>query len=1377
MAGVIVEKKTMAHGKIGVVSGSTGAVDYAKTLQNEANSLSNEFATLANIQAKKTGKELAESLQEYRTINPETGQPEAFSNMPTGFGTTATEAFAEVVDTQFETSITNEIDEISKRTAGQYPLDSEAYAKAFGDKIIEMKKYATGKYSNLIEKYSTRYLASTKLNILGKEIANNQKNLKEETINTNIKDAGKILNLYNTNASWSDKQKAIKAARGKLDVAREAQTLGTEDYHKGISVIESSRILGSIKQFVIKPSGLEQMPKLTAFVAYITTGNDTQLSQLQAYKSKIPAQYNDKGEIVVEEMSLAEYAKRTKTLLNQTRGGDSVIKELDGILVDLNKNRTTVVTALNDNNERLTQQTINKHSNSLNHSDKIFPLEQMDLKNTANNIKLNLWKRYLDNNLTEQKNMTQDKTSSSLGVNPKLSSSDAEKIETDNFKNILTKTLQFTIGKADEKVATSKLNVIKSLVVAHGFSQSYESMNANIKKTITKDEFNFISNTLKHLEKYDSNVKPNKVFELLADKTYLSYKSIFTETEIRKRDELAQTVAINKNTLKKDNDLAMSEVLNLGTNYDFRGQVYPNETNKFIQDLQNIDKFYEKERRLAVSNIKSGWDADAIDVARNGLKLQYFRGVMSNVVADLNEKYTFGEKERVLNKSDIQKMEVALNTGRINDSVPKEMHQLFKQLFKGNQVSPLEREATAKAFQEIEKVFVTTSSKTTAENKVKLALNDIKSKVNKTSKEHNKLVVDNMLGDEEEQREEGWEGFYINTPMKIDGKLNPVMSRMVQFAVKGQRLPASIVNLLNNVGNGSEKNTVMIARAIEYYKLLSSVEIANNNEYDTPEYLNVLKDKWLKGEEVSSISMTNINKAIVIAGKNESSTTSVIEKLQVYNDGGVRNANIEAFFGRIKAIYTEKKEGNPPTSLDKVMKKAMGNVLINQQLKPWAENLIATTDGLTEADFINEYQTEIQKRYTESTIVYDFRNSYIEKGKFYSINTIKDYVPSKKGMANLLTIWENSLKDGYSFGGQINNDTIGVDTIEKQDASRSGNLDIPVYLMPVNSDPNNKVFRAITIEIVGNQKEITYLEDLNGDGYLEFTIDDATMELVNNDSDMNYDQIAEAQLKNIDKKLEGLGGMNLSSAEFTTRVKELQKQRFDLKEEIKARGRNREISSNSSAQAKFDGTNVADVSSIARKYLQVAEGLVHVGKADNSMVTAGGFDAGRAGRQAGIGTKKDLKSWGYGTQIKSMTVEELKLVKNKKYITEPEARAVLTLRIKTIRGTWQSVFKKANGEFGKLPAQTRVALISMGYQLDMTNILSNVKGRGWPTFLKHIKEASTHDFNSEEQKKALKEAQIHMQFNFKNGKKTGVTAWFKTTNERATIVQEMMGGQ
>ena len=142
------------------------------------------------------------------------------------------------------------------------------------------------------------------------------------------------------------------------------------------------------------------------------------------------------------------------------------------------------------------------------------------------------------------------------------------------------------------------------------------------------------------------------------------------------------------------------------------------------------------------------------------------------------------------------------------------------------------------------------------------------------------------------------------------------------------------------------------------------------------------------------------------------------------------------------------------------------------------------------------------------------------------------------------------------------------------------------------------------------------------------------------------------------------------------------------------------------------------------------------------------------------------KSVGYGFYIPSLESDEKALIRDINNITQPEADAVIELKVSKIT---DFMTNEVSG-FDNLPDNTQMAITSMAFQLGRQNVRDE-----WPKFMTAIKKAASLPTNSAEQKKVLEEASMHMLFNV-NGKRKTATSWSKQTPNRAKEMAEAIKG-
>ena len=172
---VIREKQQFQNQRIGVVRMDTGAENYYQTVANAADTLTQIAFKEAGRVAQKKGAELAESAstQSLRTINPETGKPEAY-NIPENFGTAAQAAYEEVLDRRFISDVDNQIKERARELVLKYqndPQGVEKYGQAMEDYVAQMinpknSGALNDRFQNIIRDTGAAFIASTKFNLM-----------------------------------------------------------------------------------------------------------------------------------------------------------------------------------------------------------------------------------------------------------------------------------------------------------------------------------------------------------------------------------------------------------------------------------------------------------------------------------------------------------------------------------------------------------------------------------------------------------------------------------------------------------------------------------------------------------------------------------------------------------------------------------------------------------------------------------------------------------------------------------------------------------------------------------------------------------------------------------------------------------------------------------------------------------------------------------------------------------------------------------------------------------------------------------------------------------------------------------------------------------
>lgn len=163
---VIRQRTQVFNQPVGVVRADAGSRDIGTAISNVASTFQQIAFREAAEDAQKKGIEIAEAVEEkkLRTINPETGKPEAFK-APKGFGRIASAAYQSVIDKRYEDSIDTELRVKAQEIALKYQYDPESYDEVMSNYIGQMTNGAEGKYKTFVETTGAKFLALTKLNI------------------------------------------------------------------------------------------------------------------------------------------------------------------------------------------------------------------------------------------------------------------------------------------------------------------------------------------------------------------------------------------------------------------------------------------------------------------------------------------------------------------------------------------------------------------------------------------------------------------------------------------------------------------------------------------------------------------------------------------------------------------------------------------------------------------------------------------------------------------------------------------------------------------------------------------------------------------------------------------------------------------------------------------------------------------------------------------------------------------------------------------------------------------------------------------------------------------------------------------------------------
>jgi hypothetical protein len=246
MAGVIKERVSFRNTTIGVVRAPTAAVEAWRGAYESANQLTNQAYKMAAVEARKKGIEVAEQLEreQIRTINPETGKPEAMSLLPTGFGSIAQDAYESVIDKRFQESINQEIKSKAATLALKYQGSDkgvEEFKTTFGDYIDNMHGVAIGKYKGYIESVGSEYLASTGLNLEEKRVARQLDADRTDVLKILQSQNSDILDSAFAGAKPNEINEMFESQIGLIEDARDSNLLTGEAYETELKSLRHTR--------------------------------------------------------------------------------------------------------------------------------------------------------------------------------------------------------------------------------------------------------------------------------------------------------------------------------------------------------------------------------------------------------------------------------------------------------------------------------------------------------------------------------------------------------------------------------------------------------------------------------------------------------------------------------------------------------------------------------------------------------------------------------------------------------------------------------------------------------------------------------------------------------------------------------------------------------------------------------------------------------------------------------------------------------------------------------------------------------------------------------------------------------------------------------
>ena len=254
---LIKERRQFLPKSIGVIRPDTGSDFIAKGVSNLAESMIQTSFEAMKIEARKKGVETAQaaSAASLRTLDPETGKPQAF-NVPDNFGIEAQQAYEELIEKRYINQIELDIKEKSAQLAlvhKQNPTGgSSVYEGELSDYIDSLVDGADKKFQGIVNNIGASILASTKLNLVENEINIQRENIYQSGLGDIDNSIINVQDLFALNASEADMQVAIGIVERNISNIANAypDQYGTEQIRSDTNRLKTAVINGKAQKLV-----------------------------------------------------------------------------------------------------------------------------------------------------------------------------------------------------------------------------------------------------------------------------------------------------------------------------------------------------------------------------------------------------------------------------------------------------------------------------------------------------------------------------------------------------------------------------------------------------------------------------------------------------------------------------------------------------------------------------------------------------------------------------------------------------------------------------------------------------------------------------------------------------------------------------------------------------------------------------------------------------------------------------------------------------------------------------------------------------------------------------------------------------------------------
>lgn len=275
---------------IGVVRADTGLSEQWASVGRLADTMIESSFNQLKLEAKEKGVETAQaaSAASIRTIDPITGEPEAF-NIPSGFGVAARTAYQDIIERRYVSQTEKDFEEEAQRLAILYQNDSNGTAKfktEFGNYIENAKGTAVPKFANVIENIGSAMLASNSLNLMNKQSLRQHEENKQQ-ITLDVED---YINKAESLIALGDKE-SIEDANKLIALAKETVANGSAGDVQFINNVEATKLnrrisLGQARGFTRRVSNVIRNDEdltsgnIVSLRQVLQTGNVEQISTL-----------------------------------------------------------------------------------------------------------------------------------------------------------------------------------------------------------------------------------------------------------------------------------------------------------------------------------------------------------------------------------------------------------------------------------------------------------------------------------------------------------------------------------------------------------------------------------------------------------------------------------------------------------------------------------------------------------------------------------------------------------------------------------------------------------------------------------------------------------------------------------------------------------------------------------------------------------------------------------------------------------------------------------------------------------------------------------------------------------------------------------------